>query len=121
MTEIVLDDASEIQVGLGISNWQKLERLGRTNEQHRINGRRWKYCAPTEDGGETLRPKAKGRATLAEGTTKGATATKEEGQKGIVKSKAKEADRSSCIKGCSGGATEASVDTTDAGTWGDPP
>ncbi len=75
----------------------------------------------TEEGGETSGLGAGGRATFAEGTTKGATAAKEEGQKDIVKSKAIEAVRSSCVKGSSGGAAEASVDATDAGSWGDLP
>ncbi len=64
---------------------------------------------------------AGGGATFAEGITKGATATKEKGQKDIFKSKAKEAEKSSCAKGCSGGTAEASKDATDAGAWGDPP
>jgi hypothetical protein len=42
-------------------------------------------------------------------------------KKDIVKSKAKETKRSSCVKGRSKGATEASMDATYAGAWGDPP
>ncbi len=42
----------------------------------------------TGDGGETSGLGAGGRTTFAEGTTKGATTTKEEGQNDIVKSKA---------------------------------
>ncbi len=69
---------------------------------------------PTGDGGETLGFGARGGAAFAlgfgtgggaifaEGTTEGATATKEEDQKDIRKSKAKEAERSTCIKGPSG-------------------
>ncbi len=52
----------------------------------------------TGDGGETSVFGDRGGATFAEGTTKGATATKEEGQKDIVKSKSKEAERSSCVE-----------------------
>ncbi len=86
----------------------------------------------TGDGGETLGFGAGGGATFvlgfgarggakfAEGITKGAIATKGEGQKNILKSKAKESERSSCIKGHSRGAAEASYDATDAGAWGDP-
>jgi hypothetical protein len=39
----------------------------------------------------------------------------------MVKSKAKEAERFSCIKGRRVRAAEASIDATDAGTWGNPP
>jgi hypothetical protein len=38
-----------------------------------------RIAPPTEDGGVTLGLGARGGATFAEGTTKGATTTKEEG------------------------------------------
>jgi hypothetical protein len=69
--------------------------------------------APGQEGGLELQS--------AEGTTGGAATDNKEGQKDVVKSKAEEAERSSCVKGRSGGAAEASVDATDAGAWGDPP
>jgi hypothetical protein len=59
--------------------------------------------------------------TTAERTTGGATTAEMVGQNGIVKSKAVLPDRSSCDKGRSIGAADASVDATDAGAWGDPP
>ncbi len=59
--------------------------------------------------------------TTADGTTGGTTAADEDGQQDIVRSKAEEPDRSSCIKRHSRLAVEASVDATDADVWGDPP
>ncbi len=61
------------------------------------------------------------RETTTEGTTGGAMTAEIVGQNDIVKSKAVLSDRSSCVKGCSGGAADASVDATNACAWGDPP
>jgi hypothetical protein len=54
------------------------------------------------------------------GPTSGAAAA-EECQNGINKSEAEDEDSSSCTEGRSGGATEASVDATNAGAWGESP
>jgi hypothetical protein len=72
--------------------------------------------AGTRTGG---RPGAEGR-TNADGTTGGITTAYKDSQKDIVKSKAEEPGWFSCVKGCSRGAAEVSVDPTDADAWGDP-
>ncbi len=71
----------------------------------------------TATGGRTG---AAGGAT-AGGTTAGAATAGRDGQKDIINSKPEEPDRSSCVKGCSGGAAKASEDSKDADAWGDPP
>jgi hypothetical protein len=72
--------------------------------------------AGTRTGGRT----GAAGGSIADRTTGGTTTADKDGQKDIVKSKAKEPNRSLCVKGCSRGAAKVSVDATDADAWGDP-
>ncbi len=50
-TKVVIDDACEIEVALGVSNWWKLERLRRTDERSRSRScRRWSRVRHRNNG-----------------------------------------------------------------------